>query len=167
MFNMATHLVIVWALAWVAMTSGIAVADAACPKVGFTVVEAHATPETRPVRVSQAQTLFVRREFITTTSDISEIKLVAGGGNDDDATLQIKFTPAADQRLHDATSNHSGMRIAFMFDDEVMINVIWQGPYGMDLGGNQVSMLHGKNKAQKLMKEIQGCTSVTAGDRTP
>jgi hypothetical protein len=56
--------------------------------------------------------------------------LSVGRGNDDDATLLIKFTPAADQRLHDATTNHSGMRIAFLFDDEVLINSVWEGPYG-------------------------------------
>ena len=84
---------------------------------------------------------------------------MVGGGNDDEATLQIKFNTATERRLHDATTNHSSMRLAFLFDDEIMINVVWQGPYGMDLGGSQVSMLHGKSKAQKLMKETEGCTA--------
>lgn len=30
--------------------------------------------------------------------------------------------------------NHSGMRIAFLFDDEVLSNIVWQGPYGMYTG---------------------------------
>jgi hypothetical protein len=88
--------------------------------------------------------------------------LAGGGGNDDDATILIKFTPAAAQRLHDVTTDHSGMRIAFLFDDEVLIDVVWEGPYGMDTNGSQVSILHGLKRAQELMKAIQGCTAATA-----
>jgi hypothetical protein len=149
-----------WAFG-VAVTFSSTVADAACPKVGFTVVEAHATSQTRSVRVGRNKTILVRRESITTTSDISDIKLEIGGDNADDATFFIKFTAAADQRLHDATTNHSGMRIAFMFDDEVLNDVKWEGPYGMDIGGTQVSIRHGANQARKLMKAIRGCTAAS------
>ena len=39
------------------------------------------------------------------------------------------------------------MRIAFLFEDEVLVNVVWQGPYGMDTGGSQVSIRqHGKSR---------------------
>ncbi len=136
---MAKRLVIIWTIvSAVAVTSCGAVANASCPKVGFTVVEPHATSETRPLRVGGNQTIFVRRESITTTSDISEIKLAgADDGDADDARILIKFTPVADQRLHDATTNHSGMRIAFLFDDEVLNNVVWQGSYGTYTGGQR------------------------------
>jgi hypothetical protein len=79
-------------------------------------------------------------------------------GDDDDANTQIKLIRAADQRLHDTTTNHSGMRFAFMFNDEVLNNVVWQGLYGTYLGGIQVSIPHGMKQAQKLMKAIEGCT---------
>jgi hypothetical protein len=108
-----------------------------------------------------------RREALTTTRDISDVKVVPNhDAADDDGTIQIKFIPKADQRLHDATTNHSGMRIAFLFNDEVLINVVWQGPYGMDLGGSQVDIRHGLNKARELMKAIQGCTAANASERT-
>jgi hypothetical protein len=158
MFKLAKHCIVVWAIA-------LGAAHAACPKVGFTVVEPQATAETRPLKVGGNQTIFVRREPITTTGDIIDIKLAGGGGNDDDATLQIKFTAAADQRLHDATTNHSGMRLAFLFDDEVLINVVWEGPYGADLGGSQVSVQHGLKQAQSLMRAIRGCTAATAANK--
>lgn len=165
MFNLAKRLVVIWAiLLGVAVTSNGTVANASCPKVGFTVVESHATSETRPVRVSGNQTIFVRREGITTTRDISDIKLT---GNGDDALILIKFTPAADRRLHDATTNRSGMRIAFLFNDEVLVDVVWEGPYGMDTGGTQVSIRHGMNQARNLMKAIRGCTVATVVDQTP
>jgi ABC-type amino acid transport substrate-binding protein len=139
--------------------------NAYCPRVGFTVVEPHATPETRPLRVGRNQIIFVRRESITATSDVVEIKLVPDG--EDDASLVLKFTAPATQRLRDATTNHSGRRIAFMFDDEVLNNVVWEGPYGLDADGAQVSIRHGLNEARKLIQAIQGCTAVSVGDRTP
>jgi preprotein translocase subunit SecD len=162
MFNLAKRLVVVGAIVLgTAATSNAAVANASCPKVGFTVVEPHATSETRAVRVGRNHTIFVQRESITTTSDIVQIKLVADG--DDDASLLLKFTPAATQRLYEATTNQSGRRIAFMFDDEVLNNVVWEGPYGLDADGAQVSMKHGMNPARKLMKAIRGCTAATVG----
>jgi hypothetical protein len=161
------HLVVALAI----MFSGVATlhaADATCPKVGFTVVEPHATPETRALKVGGGRRVFVHRQWITTTGDISEIKVAQPhDGDDDDASIQIKFIPAADQRLHDTTTNHSGMRFAFLFNDEVLNNVVWQGPYGTYLGGIQVSIPHGLKEAQKLMRAIKGCIANTSGDAKP
>ena len=146
--------------------SGNAIASESCPKVGFTVVEPHPSSETRAIKVGRGQTIYVRQVPITTTSDIVEIKL-ADHDDGDYATLLIKFTPPADQRLHEATTNHSGMRIAFMADDEVLLSVIWEGQWGMYTGGTQVSIQHGAKRARKLMKALQGCIGATAVDRTP
>lgn len=107
-----------------------------------------------------------RGQTITKTSEISDIKLVAGD-DDDDAIILIKYTASADQRLHDVTTNHSGMHLAFLFNDEVLLNIIWQGPYGMDTGGGQLSIRHGMKRAQRLMKAIQGCTAANASEPTP
>jgi hypothetical protein len=144
-----------------ALVSSAALASGACPQVGFTIVEPSASSATRPVTVGKGQTLLVRREPLTATGDIVDIRLAADVSSDsnDDASLYIKLTPVVDQRLHDATTNHSGMRIAFMVNDEVLTNVVWDGPYGMDLGGVRVSMSHGMAQARKLMKAIEGCTA--------
>lgn len=144
------------AISALVLLCGTAVANASCPQVGFALVEPHASSATRPVKVGKNKTIFVRRVPITTTRDIAQLKLVRDGG--DDASLLIKFTPAADQRLHDETTNISGQRIAFIFDDEVLIDTVWEGPYGMYRGGTQVSMRHGLARARKLIKAIQGCT---------
>jgi hypothetical protein len=162
--NLSKRLVILWAIVLgFAMAFGGVIASASCPNVGFTVVESKATPETRAIKVGGNRTIFVRREALTTTSDISEIRLARNlDPADDDGTIEIKFIPEADQRLHDATTNHAGVRIAFLFNDEVLINVVWQGTYGMDLGGSQVDIRHGLLKARELMKAIQGCTAAGA-----
>ncbi len=167
MFRPAMRLVSVWLMAMsMAMTSTVVAAGAACPRVGFSVVEPHATAETRSLKAGGGATVFVHRQWITSTNDISEIKVThPNDGDDDDANIQIKFVAAADQRLHDTTTNHPGMRFVFLFNDVVLNDIVWQGPYGTYLGGIQVSIPHGMKQAQKLMKAITGCTA--AGDRTP
>ena len=158
---MPDRLVILWTIALgVAAIWNGGLANAACPKVGFTVVEPRATPETRALKAGRNQTIFVRRELITTTREITEIRIAsAEDGAADDVLILLKFTPVADQRLHDATTNHSGLRIAFLFDDEILSNIVWQGPYGMYTGGTQLSIPHGMPAARKLMKAVQGCTA--------
>ena len=145
----------------------VGAAEAACPRVGFTVVEDHATEATHTLHAGQ-RSVFVHTEWITMTADISEIKVThPHDGDDDDANILIKLIPTADQRLHDTTTNHSGMRFAFLFNDVVLNNVVWQGPYGTYLGGLQISIPHGMKEAQKLLKAMQGCTAAVAGERTP
>lgn len=152
-------------IAEIALISANAVASASCPQAGFTVVERHPSADTRPVRVAGGRMIYVRRMPITSTSDIVAVKWVRDG--DDDASLLIRFTPAAAQRLHDATAHHSGLRLAFMADDEVLLNVVWEGQYGMDTDGTQVSMGHGLKRAQKLAKAIASCIGASAADRPP
>jgi hypothetical protein len=160
MFPSTKRLLVAIALTLCTMTAAAAEQAAAeCPEIGFAIVEPQATADTRLIGIGGGRTLFVRRQLLTKTADITGIHLAIGGGNTDDATLQIRFTPAADQRLHEATTDHSGMRIAFLFGNEVLINIVWQGPYGMDLGGRQISMIHGKNTAQRLMKAVTGCNA--------
>ena len=162
--KLAKRLIVVWSiLVSMATTFNAAAAEVACPRVGFAVVEPHATSETRSLRVAGRHTMFIHRQWITTTSDISELKVThPHDGDDDDANIQIKLIPAADQRLHDTTTNHPGIVFVFLFNDEVLNNIVWQGPYGTYLGGIQVSVPHGMKMAQKLLKAFQDCT---AGNR--
>ena len=163
MCKFAKLLIIGWAaILGLALVCGSAGAAAACPQVGFTIVEPHASAETRPVHWNN-QTIFVRRMPITKTSDITEIKLE---GDDFDANILLKVNPAATKRLVDATNNHAGRRIAFMFNDEVLLNVQIPGSQGFDGSGEQVSIRHGMERARILMKAIRGCTGAPAADRT-
>jgi hypothetical protein len=146
-----------WVAAWT-LVSVLAVlfarpSEAACPVAGFTVVEHHASPDTRTVKTGGNQTLSVRRKAITTTDEISEIRL---SGDDEYTLIRVKLTAAADQRLHDATTGHAGMRIAFVVDQEALA-VLTTGPYGIDTGGVQLSIWHGMKAAQKLMKDLASC----------
>ena len=146
-----------------ALLCGSGATNAACPQVGFTWVEPHASPATRPVKIGKNKVIYVRRVPITTTSDIVKISLMQELADANDADLLIRFTPAADKKLHDATTNHSGRWLAFMVNDEVLVDSEWQGPYGFDPGEKRVSMNHGMKRAQRLMKAIRGCIRETAG----
>lgn len=131
-----------------------AAAERACPRVEFTLVEPAASPETRPVKLGD-QTIFVRRNAITTTGDISEIKLATDGV---EARILIKFYEGGAARMLDATTGHDGLRMALVVDDEVLLAFTWTGPYRIGPGGTQVSLLDGLPRAQRLVESIQGCT---------
>jgi hypothetical protein len=137
--------------------SGNAIGRASCPDVGFTIVEARPSGETRALQIGGNRTIYVHQVPITTTSDITDIQWRRDDG--DDASLLIRFTPAGTQRLHDATTDHSGRRIAFLYNDEVLVDVLWEGRFGTDADGAQISLRHGLKKAQEVVKTIQGCTA--------
>ena len=139
---------------------GRAGAERSCPNAGFTIVAPESSLETRPVKNGR-QTLFVERKALTTTSDIAEIKLGTRFG---DAFVLIKFNPAAAARLLEATTNHDGLKMAFVVDDKVFLAVTWQGPYGIGPEGTQLSIMKGIRRAQRLVDSVRAC----AGDkRTP
>src|SRR5262249_54926591 len=135
-----------------------AAAERSCPSVEFTFVEPGASLESRPVKLGE-QSIFVRRTAITTTRDISEIKLA---GDDYEALILIKFHPAAERRMLEATTDHDGLKMAFVVDDEVLLAFTWTGPYGIGPGGTQVSLLNGLARAQRLMESMKGCTGEPA-----
>jgi hypothetical protein len=128
-------------------------AQPSCPRVDLTLVEPSASAETRPVKLGD-ETVFVLRNAITTRSDISEIKVA---GDDTDTLILIKYKPAAAARLLDATTNHDGVKMAFVVDDDVWLAFTWQGPYGIGPDGTQLSIRHGMARAQRLVKSIRGC----------
>jgi len=130
-----------------------AVAQSSCPRVDLTLVESSASSETRPVKLGD-QTIFVRQTAITTTSDISEIKVT---GDDFETLILIKYKPAAAARLLDATTNHDGLKMAFVVDDAVLLAFTWQGPYGVGPDGTQLSIRPGLARPERLGESIQRC----------
>jgi len=133
-------------------SSGGAMAARACPEVGFTIVEPGASPQTRPVKFGGEQILQVRRDALTRTADIIEVKLEERGHT----VLQLKFQPDAGGRLEDATTDHDGWRLAFVADDEALLFVTWEGKYGMGREGAQVSMSDSA-RARRLFKSLRAC----------
>jgi Family of unknown function (DUF6152) len=137
-----------------AQTPSTAAAKPSCPRAELTLVEASASAETRAVRLAD-HTVFVRRKAITTTDDISEIKVA---GDDFDTSIHIKYKPDAAARLLDATTGHDGLKLAFVVDDDVWLAFTWQGPYGIGPDGTQLTIRHGLAKAQRLMESVRSCT---------
>ncbi|MET0290777.1 MAG: hypothetical protein ABW136_00340 [Steroidobacteraceae bacterium] len=131
-----------------------------CPKVGFAVVEPQATRETRPV-TDGSRTIHVHRNLLTEAADIADIQLKNDRG---DALLLIKFTPVAAKRLHEATTDRSGMRIAFLFGDTPLLSVVWEGSYGVPVTGSQLSINRGTEQARRMMAALNGCTAGTVRD---
>jgi hypothetical protein len=125
-----------------------------CPRVDVTLVEPSASFDTRLVKLGTS-TVFVRRNAITTTSDIAEMTLA---GDDADTLIQIKYTEAAAARLLEATTDHDGLKLAFVVDDDVWLAFTWRGSHGIEPDGTQVSIRNGLAKAQRLMESIRACS---------
>ena len=126
-------------------------AEPSCPRVEVTLVEPGPSSETRPVKRGN-QTIFVLRNAITTSSDITEIKVT---GDAFETSIQIRYTPAAAARLLSATTDHDGLKMAFVVDDEVWLAFTWQGPYGIGPDGTQLTLRPGLTRAKR--ESIRGC----------
>jgi hypothetical protein len=135
-----------------ASSSALAAARA-CPEVGFVVAEAAGAPDTRVIRDPRGAPLSVRRQAVTTTADIVEVRVEAQYRG---AALQLRFTPEGAARLTAATTNFDGGRLAFVEGDRAVMVVTWTGPYGFDPGGAQVSMSDGA-LARRLAAELRRC----------
>ena len=78
-------------------------------------------------------------------------------GDDVEAAIFIKYKPNAAARLLDGTTDHDGLKLAFVVDDEVWLAFTWQGPYGIGPDGTQLTVQHRLAQAQKLVSSIQSC----------
>ncbi len=146
-----------------AASSSPSLAAQPCPEVGFTLVEAAASPQTRPVKARGNQVIQVRREALTRTTDIVEARLEAF----DHPALLLKFRPEAATRLENATTDHDGLRLAFVADDDALLSVVWQGRYGMGREGAQIS-ISDRERAHRLFERLSACLppgTVVPGDR--
>jgi hypothetical protein len=149
-------LIMAWAavLGCAAAAGRVTAAEPGCPRVDLTLVESSASSATRPVKLGD-RTLFVRRNAITTTADIAEINVA---GDDVEAAIFIKYKPDAAARLLAATTDHDGLKLAFVVDDEVWLAFTWHGPYGIGPDGTQLTVQHRLAQAQSLVSSVRSCS---------
>ena len=134
-------------------------AAAPCPRIGFTLVERTANADTRAVKMNGGRIIFVRRQLLTNADDISQFKVSASpDGDPDDVIVSIKFTAAAAKKLADATTDRSGLRLAFVFNDEIVVAVTWEGRFGMPEDGAQLSVRRGMRQAKRLQRALMRCS---------
>lgn len=159
MLESVRYLVTMSAVVLAFAASSEVAAQASCPRVELTLIDTRDSPETRPVQLGDA-TVFVRRNAITTTGDISEIEVARDNlGDDGDVFIQIKYIPEAAARLLDATTDRDGQRMAFVVDDDVWLAFTWEGPYGIGPNGTQLSIRNGMARARALMASIRNCSA--------
>jgi hypothetical protein len=136
-----------------AQTLSLKGATASCPRVDVTTVAPGASADTRSVKLA-GQTVAVQRNAIVTTRDITEIKV---SGDDADTLINITYTPEAAARLQNATTDHDGLNLAFVVDDDVWLAFTWRGPYGIGLEGTQMSIRNGLARAEALLAKLREC----------
>ena len=123
-----------------------------CPRAEFVEVRPKVSPQTRPVRLND-RTIHVLRSPITALADIAELRL---GSAQDDAALYLKFKPEATQRLTQATTGHSGVRLAFVVGNEALLSITWEGDYGLDASGSMLS-LSNRATARRVFERLKPC----------
>ena len=132
-----------------------AMAATSCPNAGFTEIEANASALTRDVLDGPKAKLHVHREQLSDISDLAGISVTTDAY---DTQIRLKFTQEGAKRLHDATTNRSGMRAAFVIGDRAVAAATWEGPYGMDADlGIQVSLGRPVPQVLPLVKAVQAC----------
>jgi len=137
--------------AWSATAPALA-AEAACPRVEITRVQPAASPGTRPVASARDGVVQVELAPIVQLSDIAAVAL----SDDAHPALLLGFTPDGARRLEEATTGHDGLRIAFVVDDDALLSVVWEGPYGIGRNGMQINMA-AEGKAAEVAARIGPC----------
>ena len=122
-----------------------------CPRIEFGVFHEEQKENTRSVRGPQGRTLFFEQTPITRLQDISRAHL-----GSDEATVLVSLKAEAAERLKTVTTGNSGVRLAFVVDDEAVLAVVWEGEYGFESGEMQLS-LRNEDVAQKLVMTIGRC----------
>jgi hypothetical protein len=79
-------------------------------------------------------------------------------------TVEVKFTLETARRLHDATTNKSGLHVVFVAHDLAMSAASWTGPCGMDADlGVQLSRGKAAPELPPIVESVQAC--VGSNDR--
>lgn len=126
-------------------------ATGSCPRIEYGIFSSQASNSTRPVRHPQGRTIFLETTPLFRLQDIAQAHLGSDG-----ATVLMSVKADAAERLIHATTNNSGVRLAFVVDDEALMAVVWEGDYGFESGDLQLSF-RSADMAQRLVSTIERC----------
>jgi hypothetical protein len=110
------------------------------------------TPGLREAKVSDSgRSVYLRDEIIVTNSDISAVRVIAGGGLSQYYSVGVEFTSSGAEKMRAATENHIGKLAAILLDGEVVMAPVIRSPIGSS------AVITGKftrAQAEKIAKEI-------------
>lgn len=122
-----------------------------CPRVEIGVFHQQPSGGTRSVRGPEGQAIHFERTPITRLGDVARVQL-----GSDRATVLLNVKADAAERLKVATTGRSGIRLAVVVDDQAVLAVVWEGDYGFDSDGLQLS-LRSEDSARELVATVSRC----------
>ena len=136
-----------------ASTAGAAVVAAQpCPRAEVVEVMPKASEETRPVTFGGG-TIHVSRAPITTLNDVVKVGL-----NPPEA-ITLAFTREAGERMERITGSRPNFPMAFVVDNDALVNVVLQGGFGIGKGGLQVSVDSNFERVKRIYDTLSRCVA--------
>jgi preprotein translocase subunit SecD len=98
------------------------------------------------------RTIFLDKEPLITNKDISEARVVLD--DRDQPGVEVRFVPAARQKMRDATEAHRGKPLAILVDGRVVTAPIvrWQIGESAWIQGGGIS----RDEAERIAKSLSG-----------
>jgi hypothetical protein len=115
-----------------------------------------ASPETRAVAYGGG-TIHVSRAPLSTLADIVDVHF------DPPWAIQLAFKPDVGERMERITGSRPTFPMAFVVDDEAVINVVLQGGFGIGKGGLQVSVDRNEERIKKIYDALSRCVGAAHG----
>ena len=133
-------------------TAGAAVAAAQpCPRAEVVEVMSKASAETRPVTY-QGRIIHVSRAPLATLNDVVNVRL-----NPPEA-IQLTFTREVGERMERITARPN-FPLAFVVDNDALVNVVLEGGFGIGTGGLQVSVDSNFERVKKIYDALSRCVA--------
>ena len=127
---------------------------AQCPRAEVVEVMPKASAETRPVAYRNG-TIHVSLVPLSTLKDIASVAF------DPETPLAIvlTFTPDAEDRMERITGSRPSFPMAFVVDDDAVVNVVLEGGFGIGKGGLQVSVDKNEERIKKIYDALSRCVA--------
>lgn len=128
------------------------VAAQPCPRAEVVEVMPKASAETRPVTYGSG-TIHVSKAPITSLNDVVKVGL-----NPPEA-IMLAFTPEAGERMERITGSRPNFPMAFVVDNDALVNVVLQGGFGIGTGGLQVSVDSTFERVKRMYDTLSRCVA--------
>lgn len=130
-------------------------ASTQCPRAEVVEVMPKASAETRPVAY-QSGTIHVSRTPISTLADIAAVDY----DPETPWAIVLAFTPEVEDRMERTTGSRPNFPMAFVVDNDAIINVVLQGGFGIGKGGLQVSVDRREERIKTLYDALSRCIAL-------
>jgi hypothetical protein len=125
---------------------------AQCPRAEVVEVMPKASADTRSVAY-QNGTIYVSRTPISTLKDIAAVGFLP----ETPWALTLTFKPEVEDRMERITGSRPRFAMAFVVDNDAIVNVVLEGGFGIGKGGLQVSVDRNDERIRRIYDALSRC----------